>query len=70
VINSSRREPARIGSAGGIPGSTATARPGYQLRTIPLTGVAGAAATITFTGSENNSLATGFVIDDTALDVS
>lgn len=39
----------------------------YQLVSIPLSGVAGETLTIAFTGSEDYSLQTSFVIDDVAL---
>jgi subtilase family serine protease len=41
---------------------------GYQLRTLPITGTG--SMTITFTGTEDISLQTSFVIDDTALNLS
>jgi subtilase family serine protease len=40
---------------------------GYTLVTLPITGTG--ATTVTFTGAENASLPTSFVIDDTALNV-
>jgi len=42
---------------------------GYTQFSIPLTGVTGA-VTIKFTGTEDSSLQTSFVIDDTAVNVS
>jgi hypothetical protein len=61
-----------------INGSTTTLRTysnlnhatGYTLVTVPLSGVAGQTITIKFTGTEDASLQTSFVIDDTALTVS
>jgi len=43
---------------------------GYQLRTVPLSAYAGSTVTLTFTGTEDSSLQTSFVIDDTAVTVS
>ncbi len=43
---------------------------GYSQVTLPLTGVAGHSVTIKFTGTEDVSLQTSFVIDDTAFSVS
>ncbi|MBI3687063.1 MAG: S8 family peptidase [Actinobacteria bacterium] len=43
---------------------------GYVLRTINVSGFAGQTATLTFTGVEDSSLQTSFVVDDTALTVS
>jgi hypothetical protein len=43
---------------------------GYQQRTFNLAAFAGQTVTLKFTGSEDSSLQTSFVIDDTALNVS
>jgi hypothetical protein len=43
---------------------------GYSLKTFNVAGFAGQTVTLTFTGSEDFSLQTSFVIDDTALTVS
>ncbi|MCH0559373.1 MULTISPECIES: alkaline phosphatase family protein [Streptomyces] len=43
---------------------------GYTQRTFDLTPYAGQTVTLEFTGSEDSSLQTSFVIDDTALDLS
>ncbi|HEY1488883.1 MAG TPA: S8 family serine peptidase, partial [Micromonosporaceae bacterium] len=43
-------------------------QPGYTQHTIPLPDATGP-TTVTFTGSENDSLATGFIIDDAELTV-
>lgn len=42
---------------------------GYQQRTLNVSAFAGQTATLTFTGTEDSSLQTSFVIDDVALDV-
>jgi hypothetical protein len=43
---------------------------GYTQRSFNVSGFAGQAATLTFTGTEDISLQTSFVVDDTALSVS
>lgn len=43
---------------------------GYALKSLPLTGVAGHTVTIKFTATEDSSLQTSFVVDDTAFNVS
>jgi hypothetical protein len=43
---------------------------GYQLRTLDMSAFSGQAVTLTFTGTEDSSLATNFVVDDVAVDVS
>ncbi len=43
---------------------------GYTLKTVPLGAYAGQTVTITFTGTEDSSLQTSFVIDDTAVTTS
>jgi len=43
---------------------------GYQQRTLNLAAFAGQTVTLKFTGSEDSSLQTSFVVDDTALNVS
>ncbi|WP_407700245.1 alkaline phosphatase family protein [Streptomyces beihaiensis] len=50
--------------------SNLDAASGYIRRTFDLTPYAGRTVTLKFTGSEDSSLQTGFVIDDTALSVS
>ena len=42
---------------------------GYVLRSFNVSGFAGQTVTLTFTGTEDSSLATSFVVDDTALTV-
>jgi hypothetical protein len=43
---------------------------GYAQKTVDLSAYAGQKVTLTFTGVENASLATSFVIDDCAVNVS
>jgi hypothetical protein len=43
---------------------------GYTQRSFNLSSFAGQTVTISFTGTEDSSLQTSFVIDDTALNVS
>ena len=43
---------------------------GYTLRTFNVSAFAGQTVTIKFTGTEDSSLQTSFVIDDTALTLS
>lgn len=43
---------------------------GYQLRTFNVSALAGTTSTITFTGVEDSSLQTSFVVDDTSLNLS
>jgi serine protease len=43
---------------------------GYQLHTFSLAAFAGTTVTLTFTGTEDSSLQTSFVVDDTAVTVS
>ncbi|MFF7992247.1 protease pro-enzyme activation domain-containing protein [Kitasatospora xanthocidica] len=50
--------------------SNANAAAGYVQRTLDLTSFAGQTVTIKFTGTEDSSLQTSFVIDDVALNVS
>ncbi|WP_232534085.1 putative Ig domain-containing protein [Plantactinospora sp. KBS50] len=50
--------------------SNLNAASGYQLRTIDLTSFAGSTVALKFTGVEDASLQTSFVIDDTALTLS
>ena len=40
---------------------------GYTLRSFPVGSFAGQTVTVTFTGAEDSSLQTSFVIDDTSL---
>jgi serine protease len=50
--------------------SNVNAATGYTLHTLSLASYAGQSVTIKFTGTEDSSLATSFVIDDTSLNVS
>ena len=50
--------------------SNVNANTGYALHTLSLGSYAGSSVTIKFTGTEDSSLATDFVIDDTSLNVS
>jgi hypothetical protein len=43
---------------------------GYQLRTVDVSSFAGQTVTLTFTGTEDASLQTSFVVDDTAVTAS
>lgn len=43
---------------------------GYQLRSFDVSSLAGTTSTITFTGTEDSSLQTSFVVDDTGLNLS
>jgi Putative Ig domain len=43
---------------------------GYSQKSFPLSGVAGTTVTVSFSGVEDSSLQTSFVVDDTALTVS
>ncbi|MFC8454528.1 M4 family metallopeptidase [Kitasatospora sp. NPDC057223] len=47
--------------------SNVNAATGYQLRTFDLSAYAGQSVTVKFTGTEDSSLQTSFVIDDTSL---
>ena len=49
--------------------SNVNANTGYALHTLSLASYAGQSVTIKFTGTEDSSLATSFVIDDTSLNV-
>lgn len=40
---------------------------GYALKTLDLSSFAGSTVTLKFTGAEDSSLQTSFVVDDTAL---
>ncbi|MDH6114374.1 hypothetical protein P3T36_000775 [Kitasatospora sp. MAP12-15] len=64
-----------LNSGGTVLGTLATysnlnAAAGYQLHSFDLSGYAGQTVTLKFTGTENASLQTSFVIDDTALNAS
>jgi hypothetical protein len=64
-----------LNSAGTVVGTLATysnlnAAPGYTQRSFNVASYAGQTVTLKFTGSEDASLQTSFVIDDTALNVS
>lgn len=50
--------------------SNANAASGYALHTLSLGSYAGSSVTIKFSGTEDSSLATSFVLDDTSLNVS
>jgi putative Ig domain-containing protein len=50
--------------------SNLDATSGYVQKSFTLSGAAGSSVTISFTGTEDSSLATSFLIDDTALNVS
>ncbi|GIG58786.1 hypothetical protein Lfu02_31580 [Longispora fulva] len=50
--------------------SNVNAAAGYVQRTVDLSGYAGTTVTLTFTGTEDSSLQTSFVIDDTAMTLS
>jgi serine protease len=50
--------------------SNVNAASGYTLHTLSLASYAGSSVTIKFTGTEDSSLATSFVLDDTSLNVS
>ncbi|GAA4206786.1 S53 family peptidase [Actinocatenispora rupis] len=50
--------------------SNADASDGYVLRTFTLTGLADTTVTLSFTGTEDSSVPTSFLIDDVAADVS
>lgn len=43
---------------------------GYQQHSYPLNGFAGQTVTLKFTGTEDSSLQTSFVVDDTAVNAS
>jgi hypothetical protein len=63
-----------LNSAGTVLATLATfsnlnAAPGYQQRTYSLASYAGQAVTLKFTGTENSTRPTSFVIDDTAVNV-
>jgi serine protease len=47
--------------------SNLNAASGYTLHSYNMTSYAGQAVTLTFTGTENSSLQTSFVLDDTSL---
>ncbi|MCU1353417.1 MAG: Peptidase [Acidimicrobiales bacterium] len=49
--------------------SNVDATSGYQQRTLDLSAYAGKTVTVTFTGDEDRSLATSFVVDDAALNI-
>ncbi|MBM9505258.1 putative Ig domain-containing protein [Streptomyces sp. KK5PA1] len=50
--------------------SNANAATGFQQRTVDLSSYAGKTVTLKFTGAEDSTLQTSFVVDDTALNVS
>jgi Zn-dependent metalloprotease len=49
--------------------SNANAASGYSLKSFDVSSLAGQTVTISFSGSEDSSLATSFVVDDTALNL-
>ncbi|MFC4784888.1 M4 family metallopeptidase [Nocardioides sp. MAHUQ-72] len=49
--------------------SNANAAAGYSLKTFDVSSLAGQTVSISFSGSEDSSLATSFVVDDTALNL-
>jgi hypothetical protein len=64
-----------LNSSGAVLGTLATfsnanAASGYQQHSSSMSAYAGKTVTVKFTGSEDASLQTSFVIDDTALNVS
>ncbi|BFV55617.1 putative Ig domain-containing protein [Kitasatospora sp. CMC57] len=61
---------AKIGSTTLATYSNLDARTGYVQKTIDVSAYAGQAVTLSFTGTEDSSLQTSFVLDDFALDVS
>ncbi|WP_159403819.1 hypothetical protein [Streptomyces sp. NRRL S-646] len=46
------------------------AAPGYAQKSFDLSSLAGSTVTVKFSGVEDSSLQTGFVVDDTALTTS
>ncbi|MGY0237123.1 trypsin-like peptidase domain-containing protein [Longispora urticae] len=60
----------KVGSTTLATYSNANKASGYALRTLDLKAYAGQTVTLTFTGTEDSSLATNFVLDDVALNVS
>jgi hypothetical protein len=50
--------------------SNLNAASGYQLKTVNLSAYAGQTVTLTWTGTEDASLQTSFVVDDTAVNLS
>ncbi len=50
--------------------SNANAAAGYSKKSFTLSGVAGSSVTVSFSGTEDSSLQTSFVLDDTAVNVS
>jgi hypothetical protein len=60
----------KVGSTTVATFSNVNAASGYQLHTYDVSSLAGQKVTLLFTGVENNSLQTSFVVDDTALTAS
>jgi hypothetical protein len=60
----------QIGSTTLATYSNLNAASGYSLKTFNLSSYAGQTVTLKFTGSEDSSLQTSFVLDDTALNAS
>jgi hypothetical protein len=50
--------------------SNLNAASGYQAKTVNLPAYAGQTVTLTWTGTEDTSLQTSFVVDDTAVNLS
>ena len=50
--------------------SNLNAASGYQQRSVDVSSFAGQTVTVRFTGAEDSSLQTSFVVDDTAVNVS
>jgi subtilase family serine protease len=60
----------QVGSSTVASFSNLNAASGYQQRTVDVSAFAGQTVTVKFTGTEDSSLQTSFVVDDTALSVS
>jgi len=60
----------QVGSSTVASFSNLNAASGYQQRTVDVSAFAGQTVTVKFTGTEDSSLQTSFVVDDTALNVS
>ncbi len=60
----------QVGSTTQATYSNVNANTGYVQKSFNVSSYAGQTVTIKFTGTEDSSLATDFVIDDTALNIS
>ncbi len=60
----------KVGSTTEATYSNLNAASGYSLKSFNVSGFAGQTVTVSFSGTEDSSLQTSFVIDDTALTVS